>query len=573
MGTENMSKTSRKRRKLSVQIFLTYGLVLLCAIVLVGVSSYLLFANILLDENVQASNAAVVGSGKYIEGYIDKMYAVSSLVTGDQKVIDYIEGDEDLREDILADIDTVLQTDEFIESVIIVTYDGRIISSDNAVTMEMSGDMMEKSWYKQAIDAMPHLTPTRMNEFTSGSEAWVISLSSEIVSADGGHLGILLMDIDYRFVQEHLLNMQLQENSEVFIMSSCDELVYHKDTSYFTNTEKIEELMLCMLADENYDRAANTLTKKYEIQNAEWTLVIMTELSNLVVLRQTLVLAVAVLIVVIGALVLVVSNIFARRITKPIKELQDTMSRHESARMVLDENSRYCEEVNSLAFEYNAMIERIDSLMEENTEKERSLKDMEIKTLTNQINPHFLYNTLDTILWMAEADDSGGVVDMTKALAQFFRLSLSGGMSMISVRDEIDHARQYLKIQKMRYGDKLSFDFDIDEDVLGCVVPKIILQPIVENAIYHGIKEKDDAGSISISAKIEDGYLRFVVKDDGVGFDMQNLPVSGKKLGGVGINNVDERLRLQYGDDCGVSIKSDIGEGTTVILTARYETK
>lgn len=565
-----MSKRNRKRQKLSVQIFLRYGLVLLCAIVLMGVSSYFIFAKILLDENVMASNAAVVGSGKYIEGYIDKMYAISSLVAGDQKVIDYIEsGQEELKDDILADIDIVLKSDKFIESVIIVTYDGRIISSDSSVTMESSPDMMKKSWYVEAIDAMPHLTPTRMNEFTSGRDAWVISLSSEIVSSDGEHLGILLMDIDYRFVQEHLLSMELKEHSEVFIMSSCDELVYHKDTSYFTNTEKIEELQLCALADENYERATNTLTKKYEIENAQWTLVIMTRLTNLVTLRQTLMLAVAVLIVVIGALMLAVSNIFARRITKPIKELQRIMSRHENARMVLDENNRYCEEVNRLAFEYNAMIERIDGLMHENVDKERSLHSMEMQTLTDQINPHFLYNTLDTILWMAETGDSDGVVSMTKTLAQFFRLSLSGGMSMITVRDEIDHVRQYLKIQKMRYGEKLSYRFDVDEAVLNCVVPKIILQPIVENAIYHGIKEKDGPGNIVVGAKIQDGYLRFYVQDDGVGFDTKNVPASSKKLGGVGIGNVDERLKLQYGQDCGVKIDSEIGKGTTVVLTAK----
>ena len=567
-----MSKRNKKRQKLSVQIFLRYGLVLLCAIVLVGVSCYFIFAKILLDENVEASNAAVVGSGKYIEGYIDKMYAINSLMAGDQKVIDYIEGgEENLREDILADIDIVLSTDEFIESVIIVTYDGRIVSSDMNIAMEMSTDMMKKSWYVEAIDAMPHLTPTRMNEFTTDSEAWVISLSSEIVSESGDHLGILLMDIDYRFVQEHLLSMELKEHSEVFIMSSCDELVYHKDTSYFTNTAKIEELQLCMLADENYDRAANTLTKKYEIENAQWTLVIMTRLANLVTLRQTLMLAVAVLIVVIGALVLAVSNIFARRITKPIKELQRNMSSHERAPITPDEKSRYCEEVNSLAFEYNAMIARIDGLMSENVDKERSLHNMEMQTLTNQINPHFLYNTLDTILWMAETNDSGGVVDMTKALAQFFRLSLSGGMSLISAKDEIDHVRQYLKIQKMRYGDKLNYRFDVDEAVADCIVPKIILQPIVENAIYHGIKEKDGTGNIVVGAEKQDGYLKFYVKDDGVGFDAQNVQASSKKLGGVGVGNVDERLKLQYGADCGVEITSEVGKGTTVVLTARCD--
>lgn len=568
-----MSKTNRNYSKLSFQIFIRYGAIILGAIAIIGVSFYIIFYNILLDENVESSKASVIGSGKYIESYIDKIYSLSKLTANDEKVKDYIEnGDEYLKSDILNDIDTMIGTDKFIESVIIVTHDGRIISNDNSITMEMSSDMMKKSWYVQAMHSMPHLTPTRMNEFTQNKDSWVISISTEITDDNSKNLGILLIDIDYKFVYDHLLNMQLKESSEVFIMNSCEELVYHKDTSYFTDQEKIKALNLCMLAEESYDKSANTLTYKYEIENTDWALVIVTELTNLVELRNSVVIAMVIITVAIGALVLLLSVIFSRRVTRPIKDLQDTMSKENHTHMQLSEKNNYCIEVKNLTQSYNSMIDRINMLIALNSQKERKLHEREIEALTNQINPHFLYNTLDTILWMAETKDSVGVVLMTKALAQFFRLSLNGGSSMISVKNEIDHALQYLKIQSIRYGEKLSYSFDVDETINDCVVPKIILQPIIENAIYHGIKEADRNGNISISAKRKGEYICFVITDDGVGFDTSIQKSANKtRLSGVGIANVDERLRLHYGDEAGVSIQSEAGKGTTVILTAKCE--
>jgi len=208
------------------------------------------------------------------------------------------------------------------------------------------------------------------------------------------------------------------------------------------------------------------------------------------------------------------------------------------------------------------------------SENEKYLRTYEINALHSQINPHFLYNTLDTIVWMAEFGDSDKVIEITKSLAQFFRLSLSKGDERITVENEIDHAKQYLFIQQQRYQDKLTYSFQVDENTLKFKVPKIILQPIVENALYHGIREMDRPGHIKVKVWRDNQALYMEVADNGVGFELKGkgfeeglLPSSTKtKLGGVGLTNVDKRIHLYDGEGYGLSIQSVMGEGTKVLL-------
>ena len=193
--------------------------------------------------------------------------------------------------------------------------------------------------------------------------------------------------------------------------------------------------------------------------------------------------------------------------------------------------------------------------------------------LHSQINPHFLYNTLDTIAWMAEFKDTEKVVSLTKALALFFRLSLNGGNDITTIYNEFEHIKQYLYIQKERYGDKLSCDLSYEENIKDIKILKIILQPIVENAIYHGIRQVDRNGLISVNAKREGKDIIFTVRDNGDGFDLSLLQKEKStkdiKLGGVGIKNVDKRIKLYYGEEYGVNIESIIGSGTTVYIRVR----
>ena len=555
--------------KIRVQILLYYLIIALIAIALIGAVLFVTFSNILIEKSLEAARISTENSGKYIYAYIDKIYDTSSQLANDSKVKDYIVNNaEDQKNNIIRDIQNILINDEFIKSVIIVTHDGRIISNEDNLTMEMSDDMMEQSWYINATGAMPYLTATRMNEFTMNKDTWVISVSTEILDDNNNNIGVMLIDVDYQFVEQHLFNVDNDKNTEIYIFDSNECLVYYKDTSYFSDSEKKDCLINDMINNEEFDKKTNTATYRYNISNADWTLTSVTILSQLEIMRKKLISDIILVSLGVILLIILLSTIVSKRITNPIKRLEEAMEDNKKQTAIIKSDYKSCDEVRSLTIHYNNMIERINELQEENLHKERMVRESEIAALTSQINPHFLYNTLDTILWMAEYKDTEGVIDMVKALGHFFRLSLSGGASHITIKDEIEHIREYLYIQKKRYGDKLNYSFDLDENIMDVRIPKIILQPIVENAIYHGIKEKDGNGHINIKSVQEDGFIKFIISDDGVGFDTEKLnePSNRLKLSGVGIKNVDERLKLNYCDNCGVSIKSEKGIGTSVTL-------
>ena len=267
---------------------------------------------------------------------------------------------------------------------------------------------------------------------------------------------------------------------------------------------------------------------------------------------------------------LVFGTFVAGKITRPISRLEDAMKDVEEGLKLIELDERGCNEVVSLSVHYNQMIERIRLLMAEIGEKEQAIRAYELNVLHSQINPHFLYNTLDTIVWMAEFGDSEKVIYITKALARFFRLSLSGGSERTTIGNELDHVRQYLMIQKERYGDQLDYKIDSVTDLDEVVIPKIILQPIVENSIYHGIRDMDGPGLVSVEVRNEENAIVFIVKDNGVGFDPESEVEDSKegktRLGGVGIRNVDERIKLTYGQKYGLTLNSAPGKGTEVVL-------
>ena len=260
--------------------------------------------------------------------------------------------------------------------------------------------------------------------------------------------------------------------------------------------------------------------------------------------------------------VLLFGTLFTRRLSTPMTDLERGMNEIEKlAEVSVRKNSFY--EVELLAGNYNRMIHRIRSLMEEISDKEETLRHAELNALVSQINPHFLYNTLDTIVWMAEFNDSSRVIALTKSLAAFFRLSLNGGRELISVEDELEHVRQYLYIQKERYENKLNYTISAPDHLLDYTVPKLILQPIVENSIYHGIKPLNGPGQVTITLQ-----EIFTVSDNGVGFHPAAAGSDGApRLGSIGLRNVDERLKLYYGPEYGIAVHSAPGAGCRVEIT------
>lgn len=266
-------------------------------------------------------------------------------------------------------------------------------------------------------------------------------------------------------------------------------------------------------------------------------------------------------------------------ISRPIRELRKMAASIAEGNLNVRVENNKMDEIASLAVSLNIMAEKLKELIDNSIKEQENLKKSELKALQAQINPHFLYNTLDTIVWMSEANKSEQVIELVEALSKFFRITLSKGRDWITIRDEVEHVKSYLIIQKIRYRDILNFKMEIEEDIMEYKILKLTLQPIVENALYHGIKNKRTGGEIIVRAsKARDRDLIFLeVIDNGIGMTVDKLSRLRAELNddnveqdirecGFGLSNVYKRIKLYYGKQYGVSIESEYGEGTKVSL-------
>jgi two-component system, sensor histidine kinase YesM len=274
----------------------------------------------------------------------------------------------------------------------------------------------------------------------------------------------------------------------------------------------------------------------------------------------------------------------SRSIYTPIKKLHDvtkTITQNDLQTLMTSDNR---DEITELGMSFNIMIGKIRDLLKDKIREQENLRKAELRALQSQINPHFLYNTLDTIIWMAEAKKTDQIVEVVSALSSFFRISLSRGKDWITIGEELERIKSYLIIQKIRYRDIMDFKIDMDEGVSDHTVLKLILQPLVENAIYHGIKNKRGGGTIMIRAKINNQKeILLEVEDNGIGFTPGKLiqlqaelaDNSGniKQESGFGIGNVNQRIKLYYGKKYGISVKSEYNTGTcfSFIIPARKD--
>ncbi len=555
-------------RRFGVQISLfLLGAGLMVILILSG-TVYFFARNLLMDETVSKTHDLLEMSGSNIATYIARVKGESNVFSSDPALRLYLmEDNADLRAELMSRIDALLENNPYIKSIVVVSKDGRILSNEADLDMSVSEDMMKEDWYTESIhNTMPVLTGARMQSFSADKDNWVISVSTEITDSFGENMGVLLMDMEYSVIENHLRNLDLGEEGYVFLLNDKGKPVYHKDTDYFSDLVRREQLLEIKEKGDGYDKKQNLLTYQTEIENTGWTMVGVVSLDTLEILERQLFEVVLLTGGLLFCTVLLSGFFFTRRMVAPMADLERGMNEIEKlAEVSVRENSFY--EIELLAGNYNRMIRRIRELMDEISDKEKTLRQAELNALVSQINPHFLYNTLDTIVWMAEFNDSAKVIALTKSLAGFFRLSLSGGRELVTVADELEHVRQYLYIQKERYGDKLSYEISAPEKLLDYAVPKIILQPIVENSVYHGIKPLNGPGRITVTVREQGERLVFTVADNGVGFDPA-APRSreSSRLGSVGLRNVDERLKLYYGPLCGVQIDSSPCAGCTVYL-------
>ena len=272
----------------------------------------------------------------------------------------------------------------------------------------------------------------------------------------------------------------------------------------------------------------------------------------------------------IVAATLAVSFLFSRVLSRPIHDLISAMAQFEkNADNFVYEPVSGVREVQYLSSSFAHMVRKIQQLMATVRAEEVNLRKTELRALQAQINPHFLYNTLDSISWMCERGKNQEAVVMVNALAQLFRISISKGHELIPIRSEVQHAKSYLQIQSVRYKDQFSYRFEVDESCLDYLCNKITLQPIIENAIYHGINGLVDEGEIVIRIESQGDDILATVEDNGVGMEKEQIDAIFRRSdskSGIGIKNVNDRLKIWFGEAYGITIESVPDEGTRVIV-------
>lgn len=270
------------------------------------------------------------------------------------------------------------------------------------------------------------------------------------------------------------------------------------------------------------------------------------------------------------------SKVITLSITRPIQALCETTKLVGEGDFTIRASKNTGDEVRELTNSFNGMIEKIGNLVEDVKMEQLNLRATELKLLQAQINPHFLYNTLDTIIWLAESNQTDQVAAMVTSLSDFFRTTLSKGQDDIPISEEEKHIRSYLQIQQFRYQDILEYEIQMDPEIRSCRILKLTLQPLVENALYHGIKNKRGKGKILVRGHKESDRIVLTVSDNGIGMDEETLEKLRKVIkgelrlpgnSGFGLANVDERIRLNYGDSYGLSIESTYGEGSIATVT------
>lgn len=555
-----------KLRSLPVQIAFYFFAMCLLLIMLFGWVSSRQTAELILAKTTADTQATVKRSGAYVNGYIKRLKKIAAIMANDADVQQFAENRSQGQE-ALARLTTLLETDDYLLSGLVVTRDGRMFTNEVYFEMEMSHDMQREKWYQEAIrrQQMAVISSAKKPSRQGEQAEWVLSVSQEIVSAEGENLGVIRIDVAYEALAMYLKQMDLGQTGYSFILSNQGEIIYSQIEAAYSDQTVQAELRQIGQQGSRSLTSEQSLVTVHPLADSRWQLIAVTSLEELEVLakgtREMLWLVGGLLLVIVflGGLLVI------WQLTKPLQRLEQEMAAFSFEAPKGDLKIGGSPEVQSLTQSFNLMTAQLVKVMADNREKEQLMRQFELQALASQINPHFLYNTLETIIWMAEFNDTSQVIETTQALAKFFRLSLNQGNQMIHLHEEIEQVRHYLFIQKQRYGQQLTYQITEDPRVAAYLMPKLILQPIVENALYHGIKESQRLGVIEVSSSLQQGRICLVVEDNGRGYQKEKnttLP----KLGGVGLENIKQRLKLQYGGDYDLIIDTELGQFTRVSL-------
>ena len=527
-----------------------------------------------------------------IDSYIQYMKNISIMITRNSDVSEYLfnddenESEKEIRKNaIIEQLNTLKNSQTDIRNIGIYRSDDLYLFNDGKDTLNPHIELEKLDWYKETVSSrkVTYLSSSHVQTLINNKYTWVITLGNQLTNPYTNNAdGFVFIDLNYHKIRELCDNINLGKQGYLFIIDENGNLIYHpKQQLLYSSlkTECIDKITSLPPSENSFITTVDGSKKLYTVSTSRktnWTVVGVADLNELNHMQkqtQIIYILTALLLFIIAFLI---SGILSQKITEPIRQLQASMSKVEQGEfetaIVPETEQKNMNEIGSLRHSFNIMALKIQSLIDTNTEVQRQKRKSELKALQSQIKPHFLYNTLDSIIWMAETGENKKVVLMTSALAKLFRQSISNDDEIVTISQEIEYVKSYLTIQKMRYKDTMDYHINIEENILNYQIVKLIIQPLVENAIYHGLKYKDSPGNLWIDGYKENDDIYIVVSDDGVGMDEETLEhifddkPHSKNSTGVGINNIQNRLHLYYAPEYGLTFESEKDHGTTVYI-------
>ncbi len=565
----------------------------------IGVVAFKISSKVLNDMAIESSTELIDRIGGELDSLFFEAYKLSVIISDNLKIQtvlrkDFADNSEKYAIDLEASTELYFIKDykKEIFGLYVIGENGGRYRSNFYTFKEVN--FQTKRWYQDIIESdSPVWTgPNKGSKVvvTTGDEVFELGIPI-IDKASGNKMGIVLSEITEKKIRS-IINARLGKTGFIVVLNEDNEIISGKE-----NAEDLTELELSsfqkikaasyeeldtvirgvgtFLNDSAVDVISDlplVIVKSFPING--WKVVGFIPREELTKNSKRIGIIVAILILLLSVLSVLLSWYFSGQIVKPIRSLIGLMGRVEDGDLDVNMKLTRDDEIGHLGNSFNMMIKRIKALMQQIYDEHKKLEKAKYKTLQAQINPHFLYNTLDSVIWLARARSYNKIVTMTTALTKFFRIGLSRGKDLITIQEEFAHVENYLIIQSIRYEDKFNYSIDYDEDIAQLKIIKIVLQPLVENAIYHGVKMKRGGGEIRISGKRTGDDVRIVITDTGAGMSSEQLNAlnntlnrtGSDKLDSYGVINVNERIRIFFGDKYGLTYKSIAGEGTEVTM-------
>lgn len=520
----------------------------------------------LIDNALTSTEQSVHLSYLQLKNYHDKLIQRGSMMTDE---LQRLGADE---EEFLNRMENIYQTNVDVVSISLYDVNGNLeVYSPHFLQEGESTNLYQFEWFERTPETLEILLSSPHLQSTFAMQpAWVVSLIKNIFV--NGEPKYIVVDYDFSQVGDYFNRIKIGDRGYAYIADRNGEVLYHPSPAQFSKEEREEVESVFLRGDGTYVSENEKLSVGYRtISHTGWKVIGLSYLEDIVTpaMNEILELTFYTLLVMF-ILIVIVSLLVSKFISQPITQMIQQISKAEVGNSKQRVYQHRFNEVRQLSDSYNRQMDRINLLMEQIRQEQSELRKSEMNVLQAQINPHFLYNTLDSILWMAESGRTKETSEMVGALGKLLRISLSQGENLIPLRKELEHAENYLKIQKFRYKERFTYSIEVEDEVLDYLTVKIIIQPFLENALYHGIEYMVDQGHIAIRIYDKNESICIEIEDDGVGMTPERLQhiqkLKNSHETGIGIRNVHQRIQVYFGKDYGVDIESELDEGTMVSI-------